>query len=597
MSAKINYDGPTRVRANELFSATFRIVIDQPLLPGAKVVLASRHVSDFGDPQLDDPRAENFVSVASSGGDASWQLGPTIDWSRFPWNHGIGLELVSGEVLSGETLTITLGGTAQGNSGFRAQSFTESLVRFRLGIDALGNDRWEVLPEDACPSVEVVGNRPVALRAVVSKATDRAQQATVWLKPEDAYGNVAGDAMGEVVLLLNESKQLGRASLGAGRASSTQFVLPNDGHRHRITVASEDGTYFTRSNPFGPSPLQDFNLYFGDLHVMSGHCCGTGNAALQYTYAREAAGLDFAAVTSLGQQILEGDWARIRKATREAHVPGSFVTFLAYEWGGKSNVGGDHCVYFPNDEGHLVPSTSVPDSEWNEAANAAIRTLDLAETIEKLHDHHVMIVPHCGGRRCNLDFFDPALMPMLEIYSCHRTYQDIASEAIQRGIRCGFIANSDDHRGAPGDSHPTARDRFFSAHGGLVAAYAKELTRESLWDAFFARRVYATNGPRPMLTTNIGETQMGGEVVAPINTPLKFSFWTCLDGLLDRVEVMKDDLLIHSFFGERNQVSEFSGECEVRVEKSPHAYYVRVFQSDGGRAWSSPIWLGPPAAE
>ena len=409
MSPKISYEGPTRLRANELFTATLRIVIDQLLRPGAKVVLAVRHVSDFGRPQMNDPRAENFISVVTSRGDSAWRLGRANDMGRHPWNRGIELELVSGKVLSAETLMVTLGGAAPGSPGYRAQSFAETLFRFRLGIDAGGNGHWDVLPEDACPSVAVVGNQPVALRAVIPRATSSAEQITLSLKPEDVYGNVAGDAAGHVALLLDDSTPLGRVSLVAERASSTLFASPKDGHWHRVTVASDDGAYFAQSNPFGPSPVEGLNLYFGDLHVMSGHCCGTGSAALQYTYAREAAGLDFAAVTSLDLQMTDGDWAEIRKATREAHVPGRFVTFLGYEWGGSSDRGGDHCVYFADDEGRLVRSGSVGDPEWNDAANAARRNLNLSETIEEFSDSCVMLVPHCGGRRCNLDFLTPPL--------------------------------------------------------------------------------------------------------------------------------------------------------------------------------------------
>jgi hypothetical protein len=542
---------------------------------------------------MDDARAENFVSVETLRGNASWRLGRANDMSRHPWNRGIELELLSGEVLSAETLTVTLGGTAPGCPGYRAQSFAEPCFRFRLGVDALGQGRWEVLPEDACPPIEVIGNRPASLRAVVSGVTGGAEQLSISLKLEDVYGNVAGEGVGDVGLLLDDSIPLGGTSLVAERASRVRLPMPESRDWRRITAASDCGAYFARSNPFGPSPMKGFNLYFGDLHVMSGHCCGTGSAAAQYAYAAEVAGLDFAAVTSLDLQMGEGDWAEIRNATRKAHVPGRFVTFLGYEWGGTSDRGGDHCIYFPDDKGRLVRSGSVGDPAWNRAAGVAKRSRNLVETIQEFRDRSVMVVPHCGGRRCNLDFFDPAVMPMLEIHSCHRTFEDAALEAIRRGIRCGFIANSDDHRGAPGDSHPTARERFFSSHGGLAAVYAKELTRESLWEAFFARRVYATNGSRLALTTKVGSTPMGGEVFAPVGTPLEFSFWTCLDGFLDRVEVMSDGALIRTFYAGGNQVHEFSGECQVSVAESPHAYYVRVYETDGGKAWSSPIWVNP----
>ena len=59
----------------------------------------------------------------------------------------------------------------------------------------------------------------------------------------------------------------------------------------------------------------------------------------------------------------------------------------------------------------------------------------------------VLIVPHIGGRRANLDFFDPELMPAIEIYSCHGVFEWFAQEALERGLVMGFLAGSDDHSG------------------------------------------------------------------------------------------------------------------------------------------------------
>ena len=86
---------------------------------------------------------------------------------------------------------------------------------------------------------------------------------------------------------------------------------------------------------------------------------------------------------------------------------------------------------------------------------------------------------------------------------------------------------------------------------------------------------------------------MGSEIVAAPGASLRMTFGTCLDGLMDRIEIVRDDVLIHTFSGQRNQISEFSGEVTVEAAEGPHAYYVRVFQTDGGRAWSSPIWIAP----
>lgn len=60
------------------------------------MLIAVRHVSDFGDPQMDDPTAENCVSVTGPRDEITLKLGPFNDWPRIPWNRGIDLHLVSG---------------------------------------------------------------------------------------------------------------------------------------------------------------------------------------------------------------------------------------------------------------------------------------------------------------------------------------------------------------------------------------------------------------------------------------------------------------------------------------------------------------------
>ena len=69
---QIEYEGPTTLRANQLFTAALRITLEETLNAGACIVLAARHMSDLGDPQLDTPWAKSYISVAGPG---NWKLG------------------------------------------------------------------------------------------------------------------------------------------------------------------------------------------------------------------------------------------------------------------------------------------------------------------------------------------------------------------------------------------------------------------------------------------------------------------------------------------------------------------------------------------
>ncbi|MDE0331363.1 MAG: DUF3604 domain-containing protein, partial [Nitrospinae bacterium] len=74
---------------------------------------------------------------------------------------------------------------------------------------------------------------------------------------------------------------------------------------------------------------------------------------------------------------------------------------------------------------------------------------------------------------------------------------------------------SDDHTGRQGLVYPNRRSNnvvTFDVKGGLMGLYARELTREAVWEAMRARRTYATNGERIYLKTACGEALMGEEV-------------------------------------------------------------------------------------
>jgi hypothetical protein len=275
------------------------------------------------------------------------------------------------------------------------------------------------------------------------------------------------------------------------------------------------------------------------------------------------------------------------------------VTFLGYEWSGATERGGDNNIYFLGDEGPLVyngafiADDQVPAwGDWCSGSRFATgRQRTLAETLREIGRAGVpfLVVPHCGGRIANLDFYDSAAMPVFEIHSCHRSYEDVALEALRRGLPFGFIGGSDDHRGLLGDSVPAARERFFSTHCGLAGVYARDLTRESLWEAIRARRVYATNGCRMALVFRAGPALMGGDLRAKAGDEVRLEFDVVLDGLLDRAELVEGGETVARFSRNANRLPRYSGAIDVTVRRGCTPYYLRVFQTDGGTAWSSPI--------
>ena len=88
----------------------------------------------------------------------------------------------------------------------------------------------------------------------------------------------------------------------------------------------------------------------------------------------------------------------------------------------------------------------------------------------------VMLIPHIGGRYADIvNFFDAALEPVVEIYSAWGRFEWLIEDAFKKGLKVGFTANSDGHKGRPGASHPGAGK--FGMYGGLTCVQADALTR------------------------------------------------------------------------------------------------------------------------
>ncbi len=239
------------------------------------------------------------------------------------------------------------------------------------------------------------------------------------------------------------------------------------------------------------------------------------------------------------QDRLDDEWARVKAAVEEANEPGRFVTFPGYEWHGDGS-GGDHNVSSPDGDLPIFHVDTLPDlydaiRKWGKPTVAI--------------PHHVAYQPGIRGRDWSV--FDEELSPYAEIYSIHGcsetdeewvglrrnphmgpghgggTYQD----ALDRGLHIGAICSNDNWGPLPG--------RY---NWGIMACLAKELTRESIWEAMRARRVYGVTGDRIELDFKVGDAMMGEVTTASGAREIAVS----VKGLdaIDRIEILRGDRVI-----------------------------------------------------
>ncbi|MFC1535724.1 T9SS type A sorting domain-containing protein [Candidatus Neomarinimicrobiota bacterium] len=158
------------------------------------------------------------------------------------------------------------------------------------------------------------------------------------------------------------------------------------------------------------------------------------------------------------------------------------------------------------------------------------------------------------------------------------------------------MASSDGHYGYPGHGWVwgfTALDST-SRGTGLTGIYAEELTREAIFDALEARRVFATTDHRTILDFRINGARMGSEISSDSIPVIQGSVFSLTP--IDTVELVKYDdrgYRIEQLIADHSTRRYEFSMVDTLFDRDSF-YYLRVV-SEGNLnnrfAWSSPIWV------
>ena len=362
----------------------------------------------------------------------------------------------------------------------------------------------------------------------------------------------------------------------------------------------------------------DYGVYFGDLHTHSGDGsegfgrCGVGTIDENYRYARDVSNLDLYALTDHDWQTDEKYWRRCMDKVEEYDRPGEFVTLPAFEW--TSSMYGHRNVYYREPVDAFFDARRTPrgrDSDYWETE--VDDPEDLWSKLDELPTEAITIPHHpkASSHPLTWDFFNPRYDRLAEIYSSWGTHEyennpyrgsgsDHYShlylrEALDRGLRFGFLASSDGHDGHPGNAQsPESKHHHIYHHlgSGRVGVLAEELTRSAVFEALYERRCYATTGPPIIIDFRLGGRMMGGELKREdVGSSYRLRYSVTVPAFLERVDLIRDGAVVKSHsFVERKSCFKVEHLEEVDEENSTY-YYVRVIQSDGEMAWSSPIFI------
>ncbi len=565
-------------------TGSFTVIYEAGPLGVAEGGTIGLQVSPFwgwSTPQVEHPYTSGYTEVEHAGpGDADGlELGATT-WG----DQLLGITVSGRSLAAGERLRIRYGAEP---AGARVDRYAEEASRLWIAVDGDG-DGVRALLEDS-PTVRVRAGTPVGLIITVPGTMKPGASHRVTVAAVDASGNACKDFEGTLHLESNGLELPAVVRVEPGDDGSVRIPLhaPDEG-LFRVRATASEGPV-GQSNPVLVSDKVP-RVLFGDVHGHTALSDGTGTPEDYFAYARDVAGLDFAALTDhdhWGMLFLDAHpamWEAIVAAVRRAHRPGSFTTLHGYEW--TSWIHGHRHVLFFDDAPSLLSSVDP-------------RYEDPRDLWDALRGRAALTIPHhTAGGPIPTNWSippDAEIEPLVEVASVHGVSEALdapnaiyapvvgtsARDALDLGYELGFIGGGDTHDGHPGLAH------LASGQGGLVVALDTDSTRAGLLDAFRSRRVYATNGARTLLFTTLEGRPMGSRV-APTESG-RLVLFAVGDSPLQAVEVIRSGAVVERIPAPGEAMVQTSLDLENLT--AGEYLYIRVHQRNGGLAVSSPFFV------
>lgn len=571
--------------------------------------------------QTDDPEAEGYVCAETVSGERLTCAGRSEDSGVFSF------VVPEDGLKQGDPVTVRLGG----NAGTTSPKLTQP-GKFFLLMSASPGD--ETAPPTLCGEplerivgacvMDIIGGEIAGIRVFTPSTMSPGEEISLLVRPEDVNRNVACDRPGELIVRLDSRViPAQRAEIAGTKCFRLDGVIvPGEG-MHRLEVEDASRGFKALTNPILCAPDSEYALLWGSMHSHTETSDGTGSLDRYFTEMRDECAIDFGATSDhdRADETPEELWKLSQEAVARYDQPGMFTTFLGYEWAKWRRRGdGDRNVYYLHDRRPIFRSDddAYPDPP---------------SLFKALKDETVIVIPHHPahpGNHCDWKDHDPEKERLVEIYSfwgcSERSAEDgniyIGSPVenpqgvpgvnplgyVQRGLamgwRVGFSANADDHSGHGSDRIIRRKaDRDFT--GGLTAVYAKENTREAIWDALMSRRCYATTGDRIIVDFRLDGHLMGSEIRLSEHPGLASSRRLRVSahgtGQIESIEIVRNNrdarVVKPDAFDVEFEWTDSEALSEINLPPAEHSsvpftfYYLRVTQENGQMAWASPIWI------
>lgn len=559
---------------------------------GGQVSIGLHHGSEFR-PQMTKPKSKNYLTahrtdtnetifVNTGRAGVMFPGQPSVKFSDRNFSRTFIATIENTALPPNGQIVFTFGA---GEKQQIVQKNTDQEHEFRVTSNLDGNHTFARIRDDL--KFEIVSAPATHITGTVPSQVLPGEMFDLTVVANDAFYNI-DTVFSQPISVTDEKGNILIKTLMFNEGLGQATISIQDEGPQRLRFATPDGSIIGRSNPFRVmKALPELRIYWGDIHGHTGFSDGLGRSRDDYfTFGRDVADLDVLALTDHGG----ADWEPLIEVVRKYHNEGEFVTLLAQEAG----AGNDHMnIYLRRDNLDHISRWQrdyVKFQDW--LINQYNKDEDLAQT----SPHHFAYNRINGDERYPFGHWDTRVARFVEVYSSHGTSEFLGNPrplgsaskderkymqwGLDQGLRFGVIGASDNHNSKPGHSW------WGPYPNGLAAFLAPALTREDIWDSLWNYQTYGTSFDRIYMELTANGQPMGTEITADGKVNFKGYIIGKVDDL--QVTLIRDG---ESVFEMTTDDGLIEFDHDESILPGEHYYYLRVDQSNGERAWSSPFWV------
>ena len=526
------------------------------------------------------------------------------------------------DVSAGKKITIAIGTPLtkdERKKGSLSQLTIQRRRPFNLYIDTTGKGNYG--EPDEVFTVDIKGNVLHTIRILTPSVVSKNHRFDVILRFEDEYGNLTNNAPENT--LIEFSHQNLRDSL------KWKLFLPETGFIALPNLYFNEPGVFTiqlknlsNGQEYSSAPIKCFateskNLFWGSLHGESERFDSLENIDNCLRHFRDERSFNFYATSSpeSAEDTSNEGWKKISLLVDEFDEDDRFIPFTGQQWCGEPKTEGLRLFVFSKDEHPIIRK--------KEQRYATLKKLYKSFTPKEF----ISIPSFTMGNKTCFDFndFAPEFERCVEIYNAwgcsERTskegnlfpikapsktgIQESAEGSILKALlhnrRFGFVAGGLDDRSIFSSLFECQQRQYYP---GMTAVVCDRLTKNNIFDALYQRHCYATTGERIVLGVSIAGFIMGTELSTETKPGLHINRhvagYVAGTAALKKVELIRNGEVIKIFKSENTWIDFTYDDMDELTNislKDPSTkelfsfYYIRVTQSDGHMAWSSPIWV------